>query len=293
MKTNHRNKRLSSYVIHSFFMVYCILAMVPLILILAISFSNENDIFQNGYKLIPQHFNLNAYAYLFTGNKTVINAYVVTIVVTIIGTGIHLIISSMLAYAISRNELKYRNQISFAVMFCLLFSGGLVPTYILIARTLHMRNSIAAIIFPSLLSAVYVLIMRNFFKTLPDAMVESARIDGSGEFNTFLKIIVPLSTPAFATIGLFVSVYIWNDWYNCALYIDDVRKFTLQYLLQTIMNNIAYLQGNTMTAGAAAAIPNETARMATCVLALGPIVFTYPLLQKYFVKGLTLGAVKS
>jgi putative aldouronate transport system permease protein len=135
--------------------------------------------------------------------------------------------------------------------------------------------------------------MRNFFKTIPDSIIESARIDGSGEFNTFLKLVVPLSTPVLATIGLFVAVFYWNDWFTAAILIENSKLYTLQFLLQSIMENIAYLQGNAITAKFAANLPDETARMATCVLAVAPIALTYPFLQKYFVKGLTLGAVKA
>jgi len=227
------------------------------------------------------------------GNSPIIRAYGITIFVTLVGTLFHLVISSMFAYSLSRPEVKYRNIVSFLVIFCLLFSGGLVPWYILLSKVLHLKDTIFVLIVPYLVSSVNVMIMRNFFRTIPESIIESARIDGSGEFNTFLKLVIPLSTPVLATVGLFVAVFYWNDWFTAALLIENSKLYTLQFLLQSIMNNIAFLQGNSLTVKAAAMQPDETARMATCVLAVGPIVITYPFLQKYFVKGLTLGAVKA
>ncbi|MCJ8014493.1 carbohydrate ABC transporter permease [Paenibacillus sp. KQZ6P-2] len=284
---------LSKIAINFSFMVYSAICIIPLLLVLSVSLTDEQSIFQNGYHLIPQKFSFDAYTYILSGNSPILTAYGVTIIVTIAGTLLHLVISSMFAYSLSRNEVKYRNVVSFLVVFCLLFSGGLVPWYILLSKYLHLKDTIFVLILPYLVSSVNVLIMRNFFRTIPESIIESARIDGSGEFNTFLKLVVPLSTPVLATIGLFVAVFYWNDWFTAALFIENSKLYTLQFLLQSIMNNIAFLQGNALTARAAAMQPDETARMATCVLAVGPIVITYPFLQKYFVKGLTLGAVKS
>jgi putative aldouronate transport system permease protein len=199
----------------------------------------------------------------------------------------------MLAYGLSRKEIKYRHIAAFLVVFCMLFNGGLVPTYILITKYLHLKDTLLVLFVPYLVSSINVLIMRNFFLGIPDSIIESARIDGSGEFNTFIKMVVPLSTPVFATIGLMTAVFFWNDWFTSALYIENGKLYTLQYLLQSIMNNIAYLQGTAFAEKMAVSVPSETARMATCIMAVGPIVVAYPLLQRYFVKGLTLGAVKA
>ncbi|KRE69632.1 carbohydrate ABC transporter permease [Paenibacillus sp. Soil750] len=275
------------------FFLYSALSLIPLLIILSVSFTDEQSIFQSGYGVVPQKFSLNAYSYILAGNSPIIRAYLVTIFVTLAGTALHLIISSMFAYSLSRNEVKYKNMVSFLVVFCLLFNGGLVPWYILLSKYLHLKDTIFVLFVPYLVSSVNVLIMRNFFRTIPDSIIESARIDGSGEFNTFIKLVIPLSTPVLATIGLFVAVFYWNDWFTAAILVENSKLYTLQFLLQSIMNNIAFLQGNALTVRAAAMMPDETARMATCVLAVGPIVLTYPFLQKYFVKGLTLGAVKS
>jgi putative aldouronate transport system permease protein len=285
--------KLSNLVINFSFIVYSILCIVPMLVVLSISLSSEQSIFQNGYHILPRDFSFKAYEFILLGNSPILRAYGVTILVTIIGTVLHLVISSMFAYSLSRGEVKYRNIVSFLVVFCLLFNGGLVPWYILISKYLHMKDTIFALFVPYLVSSVNILIMRNFFRTIPESIIESARIDGSGEFNTFLKLVIPLSTPVLATIGLFVAVFHWNDWFTSALFIDNNKLFTLQFLLQSIMNNIAYLSGNPLVEKSAANLPDETARMATCILAVGPIVLAYPFLQKYFVKGLTMGAVKS
>lgn len=290
------NKRftISSTVINLSFMVYCALCLIPLLVVLSISLSDEQSIFQFGYHLIPLKFSLNAYQFILNGNSPIIRAFLVTIIVTLAGTLLHLIISSLFAYSLSRNEVKYRHIVSFLVVFCLLFNGGLVPWYILLSKYLHLKDTLYVLFVPYLVSSVNVLIMRNFFKaSIPESIIESARIDGSGEFHTFIKLVVPLSTPVLATIGLFTAVFLWNDWFTAALFIEDGKLYTLQFLLQSIMNNIAFLQGNALTAKAAAAQPDESARMATCIISVGPIVLAYPYLQKYFVKGLTLGAVKS
>jgi putative aldouronate transport system permease protein len=284
---------LPNIAIHSVFLIYCLLVILPIIMVVIISFTDEGFLNIAGYRFIPGKMNLNAYIYIFTGNVTVLNAYAVTMLVTAAGTILNLIISSLLSYPLSRAEVKYRSRISFFVMFPLLFSGGMVPWYILISKYLHLSDNLLALIVPYAVSSVYVLIMRNFFRDLPDAIVEAARIDGSGEFNTFIAVILPLSKPIIATVGLFVGIFFWNDWYTCSLFISENKLFTLQYLLQIIMNQIAFLQGNDMLRGTLDNLPSESARMAACVLTVAPILFLYPFLQRYIVKGLTLGAVKT
>jgi len=289
-------KRLSLFnvTIHTGFIVLCVLFLLPLFVVLSVSLTDEQSIFQTGYSVIPRDFSLNAYIYILSGQSPILRAYLVTAVVTVAGTFLHLAISSMFAYSLSRPEVKYRHIASFLVVFCLLFSGGLVPWYILLSKYLHLKDTLFVLIFPYLVSSVNVIIMRIFFQTtVPSSIIESARIDGSGEFHTFRKIVLPLSTPVLATIGLFTAVFFWNDWFTASLLIENSKLYPLQFLLQSIMNNIAFLQSNPLTAKAAAMQPDETARMATCILSVGPIILAYPFLQKYFVKGLTLGAVKA
>jgi len=284
---------LKQLVLHSMFLVYCLLSLLPLALIIIISFTDEGFLSLIGYRFFPDKIDINAYIYIFTGSSTVSNAYFVTIFVTLVGTFLNLLFTSLLSYPLTRHEVRYRKALTLFVMFPLLFSGGLVPWYILITKYLHLNNNIFSLILPFTVSSVYVLIMKNFFKALPDAIIESARIDGSGEFKTFMVIVLPLSKPILATAGLFVGVYFWNDWFTCSLFISNSKMYCLQYLLQIIMNQIAYLQGNPMLQKTLDNLPSESARMATCVIAVLPILFLYPFLQKYIVKGLTLGAVKT
>lgn len=296
-KKKKKKITLPQIIINIIFILVSLFCIMPLILVLSVSFSSEHAIITNGYSFLPQEFTLNAYKYILTGSKTLIKAYMVTIFVTAIGTVCHVFITAMFSYTLSRQELKYRKVISFLVFFTLLFSGGLVPTYILISRYLHLQNHIGVFILPYLTNAIHVLIMRNFFRAIPNSIIESARIDGSGEFRTFLKIVLPISLPSLATIGLFIAVFLWNDWFTPLLYIENPNLYNLQFLLRSIMTNISYLIGNIEKFRGQEEIftnlPNDTAMMATCIMAIGPIIILYPFLQKYFIKGLTLGSVKS
>lgn len=295
MKTKTRFN-ISHGVIHLVFIMISLACIIPLLLVVGVSFTDENSLRMDGYNLIPRVFSLDAYKYVFTGATSVLQAYAVTITVTVLGTVGHLLFMSMLAYGLTREEVTARNKISLFVYIPVLFNGGLVPTYMLMTRTLHLKNTIWVLIIISIASATNVLIMKNFFNTIPASLIESARIDGSSEYRTFFTIVLPLSKPSLASIGLFVAIAYWNDWMTCALYIENPKLQTLQYMLQSLMNNIAYLQVNASRSPgmeqALANLPSEGARMATCVLAVGPIIFLYPFLQKYFEKGLTIGAVK-
>ncbi len=283
-------------IIHIIFITLSLLCILPVILIISISLTNEGFLNLNGYSFIPGKFSLAAYEYVFGGAASVFNAYMVTISVTVLGVAGHILITSMLAYPLSRPEVTSRGIISLFVYIPVLFSGGLVPYYMLITRVLRLKNSIFVLIIVSLVSAVNVLIMKNFFKSIPDSLIESARIDGSNEINTYFRIVFPLSKPVIASIGLFVAIAYWNDWMTCALYIETSKLYTLQYLLQSLMNNIGYLQANAAASQSMmktiGMLPSESARMATCVLSIGPIILLYPFIQKYFAKGLTIGAVK-
>lgn len=250
----------------------------------------------DGYNLIPKDFSIAAYQYVFSGATSVLSAYGITILVTVLGVFFHLLVTSMLAYALTRPEVTARKAISLVVYIPVLFSGGLVPTYMLYTSVLNIKNTILVLIIGGVVSAVNVLIMKNFFRTIPESLIESARMDGSSEIHTFFRIVIPLSTPSLAAIGLFVGIYYWNDWMTCSLYIEKTGLYTLQYLLQSLMANITFLQANAAASQsiqkAIGMLPSEGARMATCVISIGPIILAYPFLQKYFAKGLTIGAVK-
>ena len=286
----------SKVIIHAIFILLTLVCVVPLLLIVGISFTEESTLLAEGYHLIPREFSTAAYEFVFTGATSVLRAYGVTIFVTVAGTFLHLLCMSMLAYGLTREEVTARNALSLFVYIPVLFNGGLVPYYMLITKYLHLKNTIWVLIITQLVSATNVLIFRNFFKSIPNSLVESARIDGAGEIRTFFKIVLPLSKPSLASIGLFVAIAYWNDWMTCSLYIENSKLQTLQYMLQSLMSNVQYLIMNADVSQSAQQalnnLPTEGVRMATCVLAVGPIIFLYPLLQKYFASGLTVGAVK-
>jgi ABC-type sugar transport system, permease component len=269
-----------------------ILCVFPMLLVLSASFTDERALATYGYLLMPKKLSLFAYRYILSASNGIFQAYKVTIFVTVVGTLLSLLITALFAYPLSRKELKYRVQISFFAFFTMLFNGGLVPWYILISRYLHLKDNIFVLIIPYLVQAWNVLIMRNFFKTIPDSIIDSAKIDGSGEFRTFFRIIVPLSLPSFATIGLFNTLMYWNDWWLAILYIDKRSLFPLQYMLQSVLTNIEILMSSFLTRDKVLNVPGETARMALCILAIGPIILAYPFFQRYFIKGLTVGSVK-
>lgn len=287
---------ISKVIIHAIFILLTLVCVVPLLLIVGISFTEESSLLAEGYHLIPREFSTAAYEFVFTGATSVLRAYGVTIFVTVAGTFLHLLCMSMLAYGLTREEVTARNALSLFVYIPVLFNGGLVPYYMLITKYLHLKNTIWVLIITQLVSATNVLIFRNFFKSIPNSLVESARIDGAGEIRTFFKIVLPLSKPSLASIGLFVAIAYWNDWMTCSLYIENSKLQTLQYMLQSLMSNVQYLIMNADVSQSAQQalnnLPTEGVRMATCVLAVGPIIFLYPLLQKYFASGLTVGAVK-
>lgn len=293
---NQKKFSASQLLIHLLFLFMSALCIVPLVIILSISFTAEPVLLSEGYSLLPKQFTLDAYKYVLSGSSAVIRAYGVTILVTVVGTFIHVLTTAMLAYALSRKEVSARNKISLLVFFPVLFSGGLVPSYILMTKVLKLKNTIWVLIAACVVSPMNVIIMKNFFKTIPESLIESARIDGSNEYRTLFQIVMPLSKPSLATIGLFTAISYWNNWMQCSLYIEDSKLYTLQYLLQSLMNNIKYLQANANNIkgmeNALLSLPSEGARMATCILSIGPIILLYPLLQKYFEKGLTIGAVK-
>ncbi len=278
------------HVVNNLYMcLLCACTFIPFWLVIVSSFSSERSIVMNGYSLWPKEFSLDAFEYLL-GRGTIGRAYLVTISVTLIGTLLAVTITTMIAYAISRPYLKYRNAISFVIYFTMLFSGGLVPWYITVVK-LGLKNTVWAMILPMSFSAWNMFLMRNFFAGLPNELAESAKIDGAGEFRTFWSIMLPISKPGIATITLFYMLGFWNDWWMAMNFIEERSFYPLQYLLRQVMSNVKYavevgaILSNTT-------IPTDAVQMATCLLAIGPIIFVYPFVQKYFIKGITVGAVK-
>ncbi|RAP75196.1 carbohydrate ABC transporter permease [Paenibacillus montanisoli] len=274
-----------------------IIAVFPFLFVLIISFTDENTLARNGYRLIPEKWSVDAYHYIFQTGDSLLRSYGVTLFVTIVGTLISLCIITLYAYAISRKSFKYRGFFSFIAFFTMLFNGGLVPTYIVVTQLLDMKDSIWALIMPMAVNAFYIMIMRTFFSTMvPDAIIESGRIDGAGEFQTFIRLVLPLSLPGIATIALFSTLGYWNDWFNALLYIDNPDLVPLQSMLMRIENSMQFILQNSNNASLSSGIlqnmPQDTSRMAMVVLATGPIILAYPFFQRYFVQGLTIGAVK-
>jgi len=257
------------------------------------SFMTEKEIITEGFKLIPKQLTTAAYKFLFQNPKAIINAYSVTILITVVGTTVGLFLMSMTGYVLNRKDFKYRNFFAFFMYFTTLFSGGLIPTYILMVKVLHLKDNILAMILPGLMSPWSVFLMRNFMKSIPDSLYESATIDGAGGFRIYWQIYLPLSIPSLATVGLFQALGYWNEWYNAMLYIESANKFPLQYLLQKMVNqaNIQQLILRGITIDVTQ-LPTQSIKMATAVVAIGPIILLYPFVQRYFITGLTLGAVK-
>ncbi|HAB61237.1 MAG TPA: sugar ABC transporter permease [Lachnospiraceae bacterium] len=273
--------------------VFAILCLFPFALMITSSFMTEREIVAEGYKLFPKNWSMSAYRYLLDNPTKLLSAYRVTITITIVGTAIGLFIMSMAGYVLNRKDFKYRNFFSFFIYFTTLFSGGLVPTYILYVRYLNLKDNIWALILPGLVSAWSIFLMRNFMKSIPDELYESATMDGAGPFKIYIRVFMPLALPSLATIGLFLALGYWNEWYNASLYIDTATKYPLQYFLQKMVNQTSI---DSLTSLGhvidAASVPTQSVKMATAVLATGPIILLYPFVQRFFVSGLTVGSVK-
>lgn len=274
-----------------------LLAFIPFILITVASLTDETMLIRNGYSFFPQRFSLSAYAYMVSNSSLILRSYGVSILVTGVGTAISLIITTMLAYPMSRKDFRYNNVLAFITFFTMLFSGGAVPAYIMWSRYFHLNNTFAALIIPNyLLTAFNVFLVRNYFSNnVPPALIESAQIDGASELRTFFKIMLPLSIPVIATVGLFTGLIYWNDWINALYYINKPQFYGIQNLLMRIMNNIQFLnssQASNLLGGRNVELPSTSIRMAMAILGLLPIVITFPFLQKYLIKGVIIGAVK-
>jgi putative aldouronate transport system permease protein len=293
------NIKISQMLLHLFLICASLVCIVPLFLVIGISFSDETAILSDGYKFIPEKFSFTAYKYLGDQLSQIITAYGVSITVTVVGTLLGLTIIALYAYPLSRKELRYRGFFALFVFLTMVFNSGLVPWYLVYVKFLHLKDSIWALILPLLVSPFFVIIMRTFFETtIPPSVIESATIDGAGEFTIFRKIVLPLSLPVLATVGLFTTLNYWNDWFLSLIYITKSDHISLQYLMYKTLLDIQYITSNPNAASALLAqgalkdIPSKTLQMAMAVVGIGPIVFAYPFFQKYFVKGLTIGAVK-
>jgi len=280
-----------SYAVVTIFSIFCLL---PFVMILSASFSDESEIMKDGFGLLPRGFSLTAYEFILRSPRQVIGSYVVTVTMTVFGTAIGLFIIAMTGYALQRRDFPLRNTISFLVYFTTLFSAGLAPTYLWVARELGLRGNYLAVFLQLLMTPWLIILMKNFVRSVPHEITESGKVDGAGDFRIFLRLVLPMMKPALATTGLFLALGYWNEWYLSSLYLGSTVEFKpLQYYLYNVINTANALKnsmaGNNVTV---TQLPSNTLKMASAVVATGPIVLLYPFVQRYFVSGITVGAVK-
>lgn len=282
-------------VIYIVFILLAASVILPFMIIVSASITKESDIIYNGFKVLPQTIDFSAYQYVFRNPKSIVDAYKTTIAFSAISTIFSTLLMAMIAYPLSSPKMRGRKFLSFYLYFTMLFSGGLVPGYILNTQYLHLDNTLWIYILPTMISPWYVFMFRSFFKDLPASLVESMKIDGASEYRVFFTLILPLSKPIIATVALFVLLVRWNDWNTAMLYIDDQSLISLQYLLQKLLRDVQFMMDN---AGSShvdldiSSIPTTTLQMAMSVLATGPALIVFPFFQKYFVRGITVGSVK-
>ncbi|MBY5034252.1 carbohydrate ABC transporter permease [Streptococcus gallolyticus] len=289
----------TDFVFNILIALFALSCVIPFIFVIIISLTDENYLLEHGYSFFPKLMSLHAYHYVFEGAmaQRIIRSFGVSVFITVVGTFINTTMTSTYAYAISRPYFPYRRFFTIYALITMLFSSGMVANYLVVTNLLHLKDSIWALILPMALGPFGIMIMRTFFrKTVPDSIIESARIDGASEFKVFMKIVLPLAVPGIATISLFSALSYWNDWFQALLYIQNDALFPMQFLLMKIQNNLQALAENAgmsaqMSEGLAS-LPKESVRMAIVVIATLPIALTYPFFQKHFVGGLTIGGVK-
>ncbi|HIZ22128.1 MAG TPA: carbohydrate ABC transporter permease [Candidatus Blautia faecigallinarum] len=289
--------RLQQTLMHFFMILLVLCCVLPFLLMVMASFTDEQTLIRNGYSFFPEKFSLETYQYIMRSASTIFRGYFMTILVTVIGTFCNITMTVLFAYPLSRKDLPYRNVLSFILFFTMLFNGGLVPTYMMYANTFHIKNTIWALLIPNLMmNAFYVIMMRSFFTaSIPDSLIEAAKLDGASEMKILTKVILPLSKPMLVTLVLMVGLTYWNDWMNGMYYVTDNNLNTIQMILNNMIQNVEFLSRSASVLGADAAnikLPTVGIRMGIAVIAVIPIMVIYPFLQKYFVKGIVVGGVK-
>ena len=290
-----KDRILFSVIAYGFLAIFTVCCALPFLFVISGAFSSEQSILEHGYSLIPHAFSTAAFQTLLAAPGDILNAYGITILITVAGTALGIIITSMAAYVLQRKCFPHRNVISFFFYFTTIFEGGIVPKYILMIRYLGMKNNLLALILTLLINVFYIIIMRSTISsTIPDSLIESAEIDGAGEFRIFWTIIMPLSKPILATIGLFMALEYWNDWFNAMLYVDKKALIPLQYYLYKMLSQITMLRQLVSRVPQLTSVtpPEESFKMAMTLVTIGPILILYPFVQKYFVSGIMVGAVK-
>lgn len=286
-----RSFSIVGYTIMSLITLVCLL---PFWLMVSGSLTEEATVLTKGFQLWPNPSTLDAYRSIFRGWEKIASAYEVTVLVTAVGTFFALLVTSMTGYVLQRQDFASRNKVSFFFYFTTLFSGGVIPTYILIVNYLNLKDHLLALILPGMLTPWFIMLMRNFVKSIPFTMIEAAKIDGAGDWTIYTRIVLPLSKAGLATIGLFIALNYWNDWYHASLYINKESLYPLQYVLYRMLSNAEYMK-QAAAAGVfleGASMPSETLKMATALVVTGPILLLYPFIQRYFVKGIMIGGIK-
>ena len=288
-------KKKTSIFIHMVFILFGLACLIPFLMIVSASLSSEYNLSYYGFTVLPKEVDFTAYAYLFENPKQIINGYKMTIFITAVGTFLSVIIMSMVAYALARKNCKFKGVLTWYLFFPTLFSGGLTASYITNTQVLGMKDNVLVMILPGLVSVFHVFMIRTFFKQLPDGLFDAAKIDGAGEVRICFSIAIVLSKPVIATVAFLGAMSRWNSWYEAMLYIRTPEKYPLQYLLQRMMMNITELleqMDKVPSMVSAADLPGENLRMALLVVCIGPMMVIFPFFQKYFTKGMTVGAVK-
>lgn len=269
--------------------------LLPFLLIISASLTKNESIVKDGFHFIPKVFSLEGYTMVFRFPEQLLKAYGVTVFTTVVGTTLGLFFMTMAGYVLQRKDFKYRNAFSFYIYFTTLFGGGLVPWYIMMTKYLRLTDSLGALIFPGLMTPFLIILMKTFIRSaVPEELFEAAKIDGAGDFTIYYRIVLQLSLPGIATVGLFLALHYWNDWFGSSLFINDPAKYQLQFYLYNVVNAMNFIAQ--MGAGTGVSlgteVPTESTKMAMAIVVTGPILFLYPFVQRYFVKGLTVGAVK-
>ncbi len=289
MKSHKKRFTFGDMIMHLVMIVASVICLYPFVLCFMVSITDESTVVRNGFQLIPEKFSAVAYQTVFT-DGTIFNGYIITIIITVVGTLIALVVSALAAYAMSLSRVQYRNVFSMYMYIPTVFSAGLLPWYLVCTNVLHLQNTIWALILPSLISPFNIFLMRNYFKSIPASLVEAAEIDGCGTWKTAFVIIFPLSKPILATVTLFTGLGYWNNWANALYFINDKKLYPLQFMLFRIEQMIRDIKQNGTLSNMQ--VPTVTFQMATLFVTIGPILLLYPFVQKYFVKGIMIGAVK-
>lgn len=274
--------------------LFALLSLLPFLLVLGTSFTSESAIKKYGFNFIPREFSTFAYKIVFENPQLIIGSYILTIGLVVVGTSVGLFIIAMTGYALQRPDFAYRNGISFFIYFTTLFSGGLVPFYLLITQYMHLKDNYLAVLLPGLISPFLIIMMKSFVRSIPHAITESAKIDGAGDFTIFLRLILPMTTPALATIGLFLAISYWNEWYNSMLFLSaDMKYRPLQLFLYKTITSADFIRNSSAASNVPLRdVPLESMKMATAIVATGPVVLFFPFVQRFFIRGITIGAVK-